>query len=128
MVEKETGLRAEASLKCPYGELLKVLGRPHTLAILYSFKVDSALRFTKLQKELELQPKTLTARLHELVKFGLLTRKSYDEIPPRVEYTLTQKGRDLGQMFDGMYFWATKYQLPDGADGQADAKSKRKPD
>jgi DNA-binding HxlR family transcriptional regulator len=50
MVEKETGLRAEASLKCPYGELLKVLGRPHTLAILYSYKVDSALRFTKLQK------------------------------------------------------------------------------
>ena len=126
MVEKETALRAEASLKCPYGELLKVLGRPHTLAILYSFKADSALRFTKLQRELELQPKTLTARLHELVDFGLLTRKSYDEIPPRVEYALTQKGRDLGQMFDGMNSWATKYRLPEGADGQPDVKSKKK--
>jgi DNA-binding HxlR family transcriptional regulator len=126
MVEKETTMRAEASLKCPYGELLKVLGRPHTLAILYSFKTDSTLRFTMLQKGLELQPKTLTARLHELVDFGLLSRNSYDEIPPRVEYALTQKGRDLGQMFDGMHSWATKYPLPDGADGRADVKSKKK--
>jgi DNA-binding HxlR family transcriptional regulator len=111
MLERETSLYEEASLKCPYGELLKILGRPHTLAILYSFRVDSILRFTKLQKELELQPKILTSRLHELVGFGLLTRKSHNEIPPRVEYELTQKGKDLKQMFDGMKFWATKYQL-----------------
>jgi DNA-binding HxlR family transcriptional regulator len=103
----------------PLWKHLKALGRPHTLAILYSFKVDSALRFTKLQKELDLQRKTLTGRLHELAEFGLLTPKSYDEVPPRVEYARTQKGRDLGQMFDGMYFWATKYQPHDGGDWQA---------
>jgi hypothetical protein len=40
-------------------------------------------------------PKTLTARLQELVKFGFMVRKSYNEIPPRVDYELTQKGRDL---------------------------------
>jgi DNA-binding HxlR family transcriptional regulator len=60
-----------------------------------------------------------------LVEFGLLTRKSY-EIPPRVECALAQKGRVLGRMFDGMRFWATKYRFPDGADGKADARSKRK--
>jgi len=109
VVDLETDPHAEIALKCPYAELLKVLGRPYTLAILYSFKVDSALRFTTLQKELGLQPKTLTARLHELVEFGLLTRKSYNEIPPRVEYATTKKGKDLRQMFDGMDFWAAKY-------------------
>jgi DNA-binding HxlR family transcriptional regulator len=127
MLEKEMSLLEEASLKCPYGELLKILGRPHTLQIMYSFRVDSILRFTKLQKELELQPKILTSRLHELVGFGLLTRKSYNEIPPRVEYELTQKGKDLRQMFDGMDFWAKKYQPTDAKKAIGTSKLTRNP-
>jgi len=126
MVDQETGPHAEIALKCPYAELLKVLGRPYTLAILYSFKVESALRFTTLQRELGLQPKTLTARLHELVAFGLLTRKSYDEIPPRVEYATTRKGRDLRQMFEGMDFWAAKYSSSTAPIGRQKTESKSK--
>jgi DNA-binding HxlR family transcriptional regulator len=99
----------EASTKCPYGKLLEVLGKPHTLEILYSLRIGLPLRFTQIQKQLDLQPKTLTARLQELVKFGLLTRKSYNEIPPRVDYELTQKGRDLGSMFNEMEAWSSKY-------------------
>src|ERR1700674_1899091 len=95
----------EASLKCPYGRLLEILGKPHTLEILYSFGVDSPLRFTKLLRSLDLQPKILTLRLQELVNFGLLTRKSYNEIPPRVEYELTEKGKDLGRMFNELHAW-----------------------
>jgi DNA-binding HxlR family transcriptional regulator len=104
-------LEEEASLKCPYGKLLEILGKPHTLAILYSFGVDSPLRFTKLQRSLELQPKTLTARLQELVAFGLLTRKAYNEIPPRVDYELSQKGKDLGRIFEELHTWSDKYHL-----------------
>jgi DNA-binding HxlR family transcriptional regulator len=99
----------DASIACPYGKLLEVLGKPHTLGILYSIRIRSPMRFTQLQKYLDLQPKTLTARLQELVKFGLLTRKSYNEIPPRVDYELTQKGRDLGNMFNEMEAWSSKY-------------------
>ena len=101
----------EASLKCPYSRLLEILGKPHTLAILYSFGVTSPMRFTKLQKSLDLQPKILTARLQELVGFGLLDRKAYNEIPPRVEYELTPKGKDLKSMFETLHEWSGKYQL-----------------
>jgi DNA-binding HxlR family transcriptional regulator len=104
-------LAEEASLKCPYSRLLEILGKPHTLAILYSFGITSPMRFTKLQKSLDLQPKILTARLRELVSFGLLDRKSYNEIPPRVEYELTPKGKGLKSMFEALHEWSGKYQL-----------------
>ena len=87
-----------ASTACPFGKLLEVLGKSHTLEILYILGISSPQRFTRIQNDLELQPKALTARLQELVKFGLLTRKSYDEIPPRVDYEVSQKGRALGKM------------------------------
>jgi DNA-binding HxlR family transcriptional regulator len=105
-----TSLAEEASLKCPYSKLLEVLGKPHTLAILYSFGIASPMRFTKLQKSLDLQPKILTARLRELVSFGLLDRKAYNEIPPRVEYELTPKGKDLKSIFVTLHEWSDKHQ------------------
>jgi DNA-binding HxlR family transcriptional regulator len=106
-----TKLVEEASMKCPYGQLLELLGKPHTLGILYSFGVGTPLRFTKIQKSLGLQPKILAARLQELVSFGLLTRTAYNEIPPRVDYELTEKGKDLGRMFDELHTWSDKYNL-----------------
>jgi DNA-binding HxlR family transcriptional regulator len=97
------------SILCPYGKLLEVLGKPHTLEIIYGLTIRSPLRFTQIQKELKLQPKTLTARVKELVKLGLVARTSYNEIPPRVDYNLTQKGRDLDGMFEALNVWAMKY-------------------
>jgi DNA-binding HxlR family transcriptional regulator len=104
-----TSLREEASLCCPYGRLLEILGKPHTLEILYSLGVESPLRFTKIQKSLDLQPKTLTMRLQELVDFGLLSRKAYNEIPPRVDYALTSKGKDMSKIFGELHVWSEKY-------------------
>jgi DNA-binding HxlR family transcriptional regulator len=106
-----TSLQEEASLNCPYGRLLQVLGKPHTLAILYSFQIDSPLRFTKIQKSLDLQPKILTMRLRELVDFGILSRKAYNEIPPRVDYEITTKGKDLFKVFDELHAWSDKYHI-----------------
>jgi len=108
-------LAEEASLRCPYSRLLEILGKPHTLAILYSFGIQSPMRFTKLQKSLDLQPKILTTRLQELVSFGLLDRRAYNEIPPRVEYELTPKGKDLESMFETLHEWSGKYQAEEQA-------------
>ena len=102
-------LEEEAQIKCPYKKLLQILGKPHTLEILYSFGVNSPMRFTKLQRSLDLQPKILATRLQELVSFGLLTRTAYNEIPPRVDYELTQKGKDLARMFEELDVWSNKY-------------------
>jgi DNA-binding HxlR family transcriptional regulator len=106
----ETQERLEqVSILCPYGRLLEALGKPHTLEIIYGLTIRSPLRFTQIQKELKLQPKTLTARMKELVKLGLVARTSYNEIPPRVDYELAQKGRDLDGMFKALNAWARKY-------------------
>jgi DNA-binding HxlR family transcriptional regulator len=108
--ELETQEKLElASILCPYGTLLEVLGKSHTLEIIYGLTIRSPLRFMQIQKELKLQPKTLTARMKELVKLGLVARTSYNEIPPRVDYELTQKGRDLDGMFKALNAWARKY-------------------
>jgi len=119
VIEVVGSLQEEASLNCPYGRLLEILGKPHTLAILYSLQIDSPLRFTKIQKSLGLQPKILTARLQELVDFGLLSRKAYNEIPPRVDYELTTRGKDLGKLFDELRTWSNKYQIMDRPRGRS---------
>jgi DNA-binding HxlR family transcriptional regulator len=98
-----------ASLFCPYTDLLEVLGKPHTLKIIYVLQQASPWRFTQIQKILHVQPKTLAARLQELLSLGLVTRKSYNEIPPRVDYELTQKGKDVRKIFDVFSAWSDKY-------------------
>jgi DNA-binding HxlR family transcriptional regulator len=97
------------SVVCPFNRLLEVLGKPHTLQILYGLSVRSPMRFTEIQNQLKVQPKTLTSRLHELLKMDLIQRTAYNEIPPRVDYALTQKGKDLGIMFRSFREWAKKY-------------------
>lgn len=109
MATKTVLVSEDESVSCPFGKLLQTMGKPHTLQILYGLGVRSPMRFTELQNELKIQPKTLTSRLHELTKIGILERKSYDEIPPRVEYELTQKGKDLSGFFSEMSKWAKKY-------------------
>jgi DNA-binding HxlR family transcriptional regulator len=89
-----------ADLICAFTPLLEVLGKPHTMKIVYVLTTASPWRFTQIQKVLHIQPKTLAARLQELVEFGLVSRKSYNEIPPRVDYELTPKGRDVTKIFE----------------------------
>ena len=61
---------------------------------------NDAAQFNKIVKEIDGSLKTITDRLVELCEEGILKRKSYAEIPPRVEYSLTEKGRDLEPLFE----------------------------
>ncbi len=54
---------------CPFNKLLEMLGKPHTLQILYGLSIRSPMRFSEIQNQLKIQPKTLTTRLHELLRF-----------------------------------------------------------
>ena len=95
-------------LICPMSDLMDVLGKPHTMKIIYVLNLATPWRFTQIQKILRMQPKTLAGRLQELIKFGLVTRKSYNEIPPRVDYELTKRGRDVTRIYDVFNSWAER--------------------
>lgn len=67
-------------------------------------------RFCELQKEVGgINPRTLSARLDDLERAGIVQKAAYAEVPPRVEYTLTAKGRDLLPILDCMIEWGNKY-------------------
>lgn len=96
-------------------ELFTLLGRAHTLEVLYTFVVatDPPLRFSELQEHVDVPANSLSRRLEELVEAGLLTRESYDEIPPRVEYEPTRKLYDLEPTFRALEPWMVEYGAED---------------
>lgn len=90
--------------------LFRLLGSAHTLAIIRSFAADPGPhRFNELQSDLEISPTTLSDRLDELCEAGILERESYDEIPPRVEYHPTEKGRALRPILEAAGDWVAEF-------------------
>jgi len=87
-------------------ELLTVLGKKHSLSLLALFATDPGpWRFDEIKETLDVSPDTLSARLSEFEELGLVTRQSYHENPPRVEYTATEDAEDLRQVFRQLYQW-----------------------
>ena len=67
-------------------------------------------RFGELKKSIgTVSQKVLTSNLRSMEESGLLTRKVYAEVPPRVEYTLTETGYSLKTVLDAMAMWGTEY-------------------
>lgn len=78
---------------CGVAAAVAVLGDSWTLLLVRDL-ADEPRRFTALQASTGISPRVLTDRLHKMMREGLVTRRIYPEIPPRVEYALTLKGRD----------------------------------
>ena len=92
--------------------LLDLLGKTHTMAVLSAFAfTEGPLRFSDLETELNVAPNTLSTRLQDLTEAGLLQREAYDEVPPRVEYTPTEKAESLFPVFAHLHHWAIEYDL-----------------
>lgn len=90
-------------------EIVKLLSARGTLEILFIFCcTDQKLRFLELHRILNtISTKTLAARLKELERLGLIIRKAHNEIPPRVEYSLTEKGQTLANSLVPLLDWIT---------------------
>jgi DNA-binding HxlR family transcriptional regulator len=92
------------------GSLLGVLTGAHAMAIFYAlFCEQRPLRFTELERATEASPKVLSRRLKEFVEAGLVTRRSYDESPPHVEYEPTVMAKELDPAFQFLYAWAARH-------------------
>lgn len=72
--------------------------------------LEGTKRFSELKKSVgNVSQKVLTANLRSMEASGLVTRKVYPEVPPRVEYTLTETGYSLKPILDAMVVWGTEY-------------------
>ncbi len=94
---------------CPVETTLKVVGGKWKTLIIWHL-VDHTKRFSELKRELPLiTQKMLTQQLRELENDGVVSRYVYAEVPPRVEYSLTELGKSLRPVMEAMCSWGKEY-------------------
>ena len=94
---------------CPVELTLLLISNKWKVLIIRDL-LDGTKRFSELKKSINnISQKVLTSNLREMEENNLLTRKVYPEIPPRVEYTLTDIGYSLKTLLDDMDKWGTWY-------------------
>lgn len=88
---------------------MAIIGSKWTALILRDL-AHGPKRFSELEKLVDgINPRTLSQRLDDLEKQKIITRKSFAEVPPRIEYSLTKKGEDLVPVLQQMAAWGNKY-------------------
>jgi len=96
---------------CPITPLLVMLQGKWKNQVLYELCIKEPIRFGELKKNLTGITNTmLTSTLRELEKDRLIKREQFNEIPPHVEYSFTEKGRDLMPIFYAIMNWGFKYE------------------
>ncbi len=98
----------EKKLDCPVEIVLKMIGNKWKILIIRNL-LSGTWRFNALVKSLKISPRVLTTNLKELEDSGLIIRKVFAEVPPRVEYNLSTKGKSLKPVLDAMAAWGTAY-------------------
>jgi len=94
---------------CPVEATLDVIGGKWKPLILWQLRAEK-LRFSGLQQSMQgISPKMLTKQLRELEEDGLVLREAYPEIPPRVEYSLTESGKTVLPVLDALCEWGNGY-------------------
>ena len=96
------------TVSCPTEMVLDLIAGRWTVLAIY-WLLQGTRRFNQLQRELEgITHRTLSKLLKDMERDGLLTRRDFGEIPPRVEYSLTARGRSLEPVLMAMDAWAVK--------------------
>ena len=90
---------------CPVAATLRLMGGKYKALILWKL-MEHSLRFSELRR---VSQRTLTNQLRELEADGLLSRKVYPVVPPRVEYSLTDFGRSIRPVLEAMGVWGSAY-------------------
>ncbi|WP_278789250.1 winged helix-turn-helix transcriptional regulator [Leyella stercorea] len=93
---------------CPIRNILSRIGDKWSMLVLYTLETDEAKRFKELQRNIpDISQKMLTATLRMLEADGLVKREAFAEVPPRVEYSLSDKGKTLLPHINALLSWAT---------------------
>ncbi|MFG6377370.1 MAG: helix-turn-helix transcriptional regulator [Lachnospiraceae bacterium] len=91
---------------------LSLINGKYKMTILYTLMEFGVVRFNEIKKYIsKISYKTLSSTLKELEADQLVNRKEYPQIPPKVEYSLTERGKSLIPILDGMCEWGDKNRL-----------------
>ena len=96
---------------CPFQQAIDLLSKKHALTIIWLLQQEEPRRFNDIKRSLDINPVSLSQRLEELQAAGIVARRTFNETPPRVEYRLTQKGKDLIPLMDQLDAWARKHNI-----------------
>jgi DNA-binding HxlR family transcriptional regulator len=97
---------------CPVSACAEILGGKWTILLIRDL-ADGRSRFCELERSLEgISPRTLSLRLRALEEQGIVERRTFPEVPPRVEYSLTDKGQGLVPIIENMRAYGREYLEP----------------
>ena len=98
---------------CEIANIWQVLGRRWSLLILKNLCNKEAIRFNELKRSLSgISSTVLSDRLLELEREGLISKKIYPEIPPKVEYSITPQAKELETIMNELGKWANRWKSP----------------
>ena len=102
--------KTEKDIRCPLEYGMNLFGGKWKSRIICVLSEQPSLRYGELRREMvNITDAVLAAALKELVASGLVSRTQYDEIPPRVEYSLTERGHSLRPIFHQICRWAGRH-------------------
>jgi DNA-binding HxlR family transcriptional regulator len=105
--------KSEQTRGCEIANIWEVLGRRWSLLILKNFCTKEVIRFNELKRSLSgISSTVLSDRLLGLEREGLLSKKIYPEIPPKVEYRMTPQARELVSIINELRKWADRWKSP----------------
>jgi DNA-binding HxlR family transcriptional regulator len=101
--------RIEGMKRCPVDNTSKLIGKRFTILLVHNM-MSNQTRFNQFLDSIQgINPKTLSTRLKEMEKNGLIQRKIYRETPVRIEYYLTERGKALKSVLDQMAAFSARY-------------------
>ena len=107
--------KLEDDIRCPLEYGLSIFGGKWKSRIICVLAANVRLRYSEIRKEMyNITDAVLASTLKDLMEDGIIERKSYDEIPPRVEYTLTQKGESVVPILQNICKWSGIFYKEDG--------------
>lgn len=99
----------EDYFSCGLDRTIQIIGNKWAVAIVFEL-MKGQQRFNQLQHRLNISPRTLSLRLHQLEADGIVRKKIYAQVPAKVEYTLTRHGKSLSEVIDQMRQWGCQNQ------------------
>jgi len=108
---------APYDMRCPIARTLDIVGERWTILILRDLVTGGPRKFQDFERSLAgISPNTLSSRLKRLEEAGIVERRFYEQHPPRAEYLLTEKGKELGPVLRTLFDWGQRHTWFHGSD------------